>query len=153
MAAAWDFMVAKSDLRQAQVVPGIDPDAVPLAPGQSLLAIERFALTANNITYGVIGEQFGYWRFFPAPDGLGRIPVWGYARVVRSENADVAAGLRLFGYLPMSSHFTASLKPAAAALSTARRIAPACRRPTTATLRSASQKASMTIAPCCDRCS
>ncbi len=110
MSTAWDFVVAKGDLRQARIVPAADPSDVPLASGQSLLAVERFALTANNITYGVIGESFGYWRFFPAEAGSGRIPVWGYARVIRSESPDVPVGQRVFGYLPPSSHMTATLK-------------------------------------------
>ncbi|TWT05093.1 DUF2855 family protein [Reyranella sp. CPCC 100927] len=113
MSTAWDFVVAKSDLCQARMVPAADPNDVPLASDQSLLAVERFALTANNITYGVIGESFGYWRFFPAEAGLGRIPVWGYARVIRSGRPDVAVGQRVFGYLPPSSHMTATLQAAA----------------------------------------
>jgi len=113
VSTAWDFVVAKTDLRQARIAPAAAPDAVSLAPGQSLLAVERFALTANNITYGVIGEAFGYWRFFPAAQGLGRIPVWGYARVIRSGSPDIAVGQRVFGYLPPSSHMTATLKAAA----------------------------------------
>jgi len=112
MSTAWDFVVAKTDLRQARIAPAVPVDAVSLTPGQSLLAVERFALTANNITYGVIGEAFGYWRFFPAAEGLGRIPVWGYARVIRSGNPDIAVGQRVFGYLPPSSHMTATLQAA-----------------------------------------
>ena len=99
--AGWDVVIDKADLRRAEVRPA--PDA-PLADGEARLAVESFALTANNITYGVIGEQFGYWKFFPAPEGLGRIPVWGFARVVESRAPDAPVGLRLFGYLPMSSH-------------------------------------------------
>ena len=48
--------------------------------------------------------MIGYWKFFPAPEGQGRIPVWGFAQVVRSNAADAPEGLRLFGYWPMSSH-------------------------------------------------
>lgn len=52
----------------------------------------------------MFGEQIGYWRFFPAPEGWGRIPVWGHARVMESRHAQIQAGERLFGYMPMSSH-------------------------------------------------
>ncbi len=45
-----------------------------------------------------------YWDFFPAPDGWGRVPMWGFAEVERSEADGVEAGTRLFGYLPPSSH-------------------------------------------------
>ena len=63
----------------------------------------------RDVTYGAVGDQIGYWRFFPAPEGMGRIPVWGFARVVRSNAADAPEGLRLFGYWPMSSHTVARL--------------------------------------------
>lgn len=101
----WDLLVDRTDLRRTQLAP-MDPEA-PLADGEALLEIESFALTANNVTYGAVGEQIGYWKFFPAPEGMGRIPVWGFARVVRSKAADAPEGLRLFGYWPMSSHTVA----------------------------------------------
>ena len=98
----WDLLVDRSDLQRTTLV-AADAD-IALTDGEALLAIERFALTANNITYGAAGDMIGYWKFFPAPDGQGRIPVWGFARVVRSKAADAPVGLRLFGYWPMSSH-------------------------------------------------
>ena len=67
------------------------------------MAIESYALTANNITYGVAGETMKYWNFYPAAAGMGRIPVWGFGRVVQSSRPDVAVGERLYGYWPMSS--------------------------------------------------
>jgi hypothetical protein len=106
--SAWDALIRKSDLRQVEVRASDLPDR-PLADGEVLLAVERFSLTANNITYGAMGDAFGYWKFFPAPEGQGRIPVWGFATVVKSAAPEVAEGLRLFGYLPMSTHFTMRL--------------------------------------------
>ena len=103
----WDVLVARDDLRHVEVREAA-PRA-PLADGEVRLEVERFALTANNITYGLIGEAFGYWKFFPAEGELGRIPVWGFARVVESQAAETPVGLRVFGYLPMSSSFTARL--------------------------------------------
>lgn len=79
------------------------PDAGALAAGQVRLAVEQFALTANNVTYAVHGEDFGYWGFFPAPEGLGIVPVWGFARVEESRADGVAVGSRWFGYWPMGS--------------------------------------------------
>ncbi|MDP3749114.1 MAG: DUF2855 family protein [Phenylobacterium sp.] len=105
--AAWDILVDRKDLRRIEMRPA--PDPAPLGEGEARLEVERFALTANNITYGIIGDSFGYWKFFPAADGLGRIPVWGFAKVVESRAAEIPVGLRLFGYLPMSTHFTARL--------------------------------------------
>jgi hypothetical protein len=110
MTATWDFLIDKNDLARTEQQAGPAPEVIALEAGEVLLAVERFALTANNITYGAMGEAFGYWRFFPAPEGWGRIPVWGYARVVRSMVSDLAIGTRVFGYLPMSSHFKAQLR-------------------------------------------
>lgn len=101
----WDLLVDRGDLTKTRLAPS-DPD-VALADGEALLEVESFALTANNVTYGAVGDQIGYWRFFPAPEGWGRIPVWGFARVVRSNAPDAPEGLRLFGYWPMSSHTVA----------------------------------------------
>jgi hypothetical protein len=80
---------------------------VPLAPlpeGAVRLAIESFSVTANNITYAVVGDGFKYWDFFPAPDGLGIVPMWGHARVIESRHPEIAVGERVYGYLPMASH-------------------------------------------------
>jgi hypothetical protein len=45
-----------------------------------------------------------YWDFFPAQDGWGRVPMWGFAEVERSEAEGVEPGTRVYGYLPPSSH-------------------------------------------------
>ena len=37
----------------------------PLAQGQVRLRVERFALTANTVTYATTGDTLGYWDFFP----------------------------------------------------------------------------------------
>jgi hypothetical protein len=65
--------------------------------------IDSYALTANNVTYGVVGETMKYWSFYPAAAGMGRIPVWGFGTVARSSRPDVAVGERLYGFWPMSS--------------------------------------------------
>ncbi len=94
--------VKKNDLAQTR---WHDSDTPALAEGQILLAVEKYALTANNITYAVVGDGFGYWNFFPTGDGeWGIVPVWGFAKVVASEHADIAVGERVYGYLPMASH-------------------------------------------------
>lgn len=72
--------------------------------GQLLLSVDRFAFTANNITYAAYGDILGYWHFYPASEGWGVIPVWGFADVVESRVEGVEVGERLFGYWPMSSH-------------------------------------------------
>lgn len=101
MTVSTDFLVSKSDLAQTRLV---ETDLGALAEGQILLRIEKFALTANNITYAVVGEQMAYWNFFPAEEGWGRVPVWGFATVAESRRLEFAVGERVYGYLPMSSH-------------------------------------------------
>jgi hypothetical protein len=96
-----DFLVKRDDLRECRIAEAAPP--VPEA-GQALLRVERFGLTANNVTYAVMGEAMSYWNFFPAADGWGRVPMWGFATVERSEVPGVEAGTRVYGYLPPSSH-------------------------------------------------
>lgn len=79
-------------------------EAPQLAAGMVRLAIESFSVTANNVTYAVVGDGFRYWDFFPAPDGFGIVPMWGHARVIESRCEGVAEGERVYGYLPMATH-------------------------------------------------
>lgn len=104
MADAWDLVVRTDDLRTTNVLEAPKPGDVELGPGQVLVAIDHFSLTANNVTYGALGDELDYWRFYPAPEPWGRIPAWGYAEVVASRDAEVTPGARIFGYLPMSTH-------------------------------------------------
>lgn len=97
--------VRKDQLHEAELVelqPGL------LADGAVRLAIESFSVTANNVTYAVVGDGFGYWNFFPAPagegGGTGIVPMWGHARIVESNHAEIAVGERVYGYLPMATH-------------------------------------------------
>jgi hypothetical protein len=95
-----DFLVDKKDLRRTRLAS--DLPAPAQGPGRAVLAIEKFAFTANNVTYGAVGEMIGYWSFFPAPEGWGRIPVWGVAVVEDPGDTGLRAGERVYGYLPMS---------------------------------------------------
>jgi Protein of unknown function (DUF2855) len=96
-----DFLVNRQDLRECRIAAS---DAPELASGQALLRVRSFGLTANNITYAVFGQMMSYWDFFPAPDGWGRVPMWGFAEVARSQAEGVEPGVRLYGYLPPSSY-------------------------------------------------
>jgi hypothetical protein len=103
-----NFLVRKNQLAETRL--RTSPHA-PLAAGQVRVAIESFALTANNITYARFGGAMHYWDFFPAgEDGWGSIPVWGFARVVESRCEGVPVGEKLYGYYPMASHVV--LEPA-----------------------------------------
>ena len=95
------FVVAPGDLASTRVIEQPIPSP---NDGELLLKVDRFAFTANNITYGEIGDKLGYWRFFPAAEGWGHIPVWGFADVLASRHEAFAAGERLYGFLPMATH-------------------------------------------------
>lgn len=75
-----------------------------LNTGQVLLKVSEFSLTANNITYAAMGDFLKYWEFFPAAEGEGIIPVWGFAEVVSSECEGVEVGEKFYGYYPMSTY-------------------------------------------------
>src|ERR1700694_91394 len=99
-----DFIVARNDLQQCKFIETQLPDAADL-PGEALLIkIDRFAFTANNITYAVLGDQLKYWQLFPTPENFGNIPVWGFGEVIASKHPGIFEGDRLFGYFPMATH-------------------------------------------------
>jgi hypothetical protein len=100
-----DFEVRTTDLHSHRIVDGPVPEP---AVGEVLFHIDHAALTANNITYGAFGHVMGYWNFFPADDGWGRVPVWGFADVVSSRVDGVVDGERFYGYFPMSTHLIVS---------------------------------------------
>ena len=93
--------VARNDLTELETV---EQKAPSIVEGEVLLRVESFAVTANNVTYAVVGEQVGYWNFFPAPEGKGIVPMWGHAEVVESNHPEIAVGERVYGYLPMATH-------------------------------------------------
>jgi Protein of unknown function (DUF2855) len=96
-----DFLVAKDDLHRCRVREG--PPPPELEARQALLSVDAFGLSANNITYAMFGEAMSYWRFFPAEEGWGRVPVWGFADVSASRHQALEEGTRVYGYLPPSS--------------------------------------------------
>jgi hypothetical protein len=99
-----DFVVARHDLQQCKFIETQLPDAAALPDDALLIKIDRFALTANNITYAVTGDQLKYWQLFPAPEKFGNIPVWGFGEVIASKHPGISEGERLFGYFPMATH-------------------------------------------------
>lgn len=95
-----DFLVARDDPRSCRFADGEPPEP---ADGEALLRVESFGLTSNNVTYALLGDDLGYWRFFPAAEGWGKLPVWGFAEVAKSRAAALDEGVRVFGYLPLST--------------------------------------------------
>jgi hypothetical protein len=105
-----ELRVRRDDLASCVLVEG-ESRRAELDEDEAQLLVERFALTANNVTYAALGERLGYWRLFPAPEGWGRIPAWGYARVVGSRSPALAEGQRVFGLVPMGSYLTVRPAP------------------------------------------
>ncbi|MDG4807526.1 DUF2855 family protein [Micromonospora sp. WMMD1120] len=106
MADSWSFAVARADLGQTTLV---DVAAPAIRAGEALLRVDRVGLTANNVTYAVLGDSMRYWRFFPpSAYGLGPQwglpPLWGFADVVASAVPGVEVGQRIYGYLPPAGH-------------------------------------------------
>ena len=106
-----EFQTHKNDITKTRLVDvGNHADDFTLADGEILVKVERFSFTANNVTYGAVGEQIGYWQFFPPhlTDGddadWGIVPVWGFAEIVASNNPDMKIGERSYGYFPMANY-------------------------------------------------
>ena len=101
-----NFLVRKDQLGTTTVRTS---RASALAEGRIRVAIDRFALTSNNITYAAMGDAMQYWQFYPVNDELGdgvawgSIPVWGFGTVQASNHLDIAVGERLYGYFPMAN--------------------------------------------------
>ncbi len=103
--------IRRDSIGDAEVHEESCPD---LGDGQIRLRIDRFAVTANNISYAGSGDLLGYWDFFPSSDPLtwGRVPAVGYAEIVESRNADLPVGGRYHGWFPMAETvvFTATAR-------------------------------------------
>jgi NADPH:quinone reductase-like Zn-dependent oxidoreductase len=98
---AWTLAVDRDDLTNTTLT----EDEIPeVGAGEALLRVDRVGMTANNVTYALMGDAMHYWDFFPAEPGLGLVPLWGFADVVASGTDGVEVGTRVYGYLPPSSH-------------------------------------------------
>lgn len=106
--AGAEFLVDRSNINQSKFFTTCEAAERALDAGEARMRIERFAFTANNITYAAFGDAMKYWNFFPAKDGFGNVPVWGFAEIVESNADGVSVGDRFYGYYPMSSHLIVS---------------------------------------------
>jgi len=63
----------------------------------------------------VTGDRIGYWHYFDPNaygievDNHGRMPVWGYAKVIESQREEVEVGKVIYGFLPITQSF--DMKP------------------------------------------
>ena len=106
-----EFQTNKNDITKSRLVEsGNRAEDFTLGEGEVLAKVERFSFTANNVTYGAVGEQIGYWEFFApslaadeSADEWGIVPVWGFAEIVASNNPDIHIGERSYGYFPLAN--------------------------------------------------
>lgn len=105
---AAELLVNKSDISKTQFNAACPAADQALNAGEIRFEMERFAFTANNITYAAFGEAMKYWNFFPGHNGGGFVPVWGFATVVESSADGVSVGDKYYGYFPMASHLIVS---------------------------------------------
>ena len=96
----WALSIDRKTITDVSIV---ETEARPLADGEVRLAIDSFALTANNITYAAFGDAMRYWDFFPGDDGRCRLPVWGFAEIAESRVDGLTAGERIYGYCPAAA--------------------------------------------------
>lgn len=91
----------------------VDSVIETVPPQNVLIRVDKFGWSANNITYGVLGEDshFRYFDFHPAPKTRntspkthGVIPVWGFGTVVESNIEKIPVGERVFGYFPSAKY-------------------------------------------------
>jgi hypothetical protein len=153
-----DFIVARHNLQDCKFIEARLPDANALADETLLIKVDRFAFTANNITYAALGDQLKYWQLFPAPENFGIIPVWGFGEVIASRHPSIETGERLFGYFPMATHLVIEAADVSKrGLRMLPRIGKAWRRCTMLTRASAAtlltSAVAATIRHCCGRCS
>ena len=91
----------KNDLSKTRIVQTKNPE---IEAEEISVSIESFAFTSNNVTYGVAGNTIGYWQFFKTTEDAnnewGCIPVWGFAKIIKSNVDELIVGERLFGYFP-----------------------------------------------------
>ena len=91
----------KNDLSKTRIVQTKNPE---IEAGEISVLIESFAFTSNNVTYGVAGNTIGYWQFFKTTEDAnnewGCMPVWGFAKIIKSNVDELIVGERLFGYFP-----------------------------------------------------
>ena len=98
---AWSLTVSRDDLSDAQLAEESLPE---IGSGEALLRVNRVGMTANNVTYALLGDAMHYWDFFPTRAGRGLVPLWGFADVEASQTDGVEVGARLYGYYPSASH-------------------------------------------------
>lgn len=95
------LLIDKGDITHSRIV---EESLQKIGEGEVLMKIEKYAFTTNNITYAVIGHKLGYWNFFPVDETWGKVPVWGFSKIIKSNCENVSVGEVYYGYYPMSEY-------------------------------------------------
>jgi hypothetical protein len=94
MTSSWTLAVDRDDLSRTSL---LETEVPRPADGEVVLRVDRVGVTANNVTYAVLGDAFRYWEFFPTLPGRGLVPLWGFAEVSASRVPGPAEGTRFYG--------------------------------------------------------
>ena len=62
MTTSWTLAMGRDDFARTALVYAPMPD---LSDGEVRLRVDRVGLSANNVTYAVLGQLLRYWQFFP----------------------------------------------------------------------------------------
>ena len=74
----------------------VEGDLPTPCEGKILVAIDKFATTANNVTYAAPGDMFGFWQFYPTgEDRWSKLIAWGIGEVVESRVDGISVGERV----------------------------------------------------------
>lgn len=108
----WRLLIDTDAIDKAYIDRHVDAPAVH--DGEVSVTLTRCGMSANNVTYAVLGNGFGpgidmpgYWTVFPSGvPGRGLLPVWGFAEVTQSRCHGIDEGEVLYGYFPLAGATT-----------------------------------------------
>ena len=103
---AYSLSLNLHDFRDARQIATFEATENAVSDGEILVKVDKLALTANSISYGLAGKSglIRYLDIFPATEGLANLPCWGYADIVASKHPQIEAGTRIYGFFPIASH-------------------------------------------------
>ena len=103
---AYSLSLNLHDFRDARQITTFEATENAVSDGEILVKVDKLALTANSISYGLAGKSglIRYLEIFPATEGLANLPCWGYADIFASKHPQLEAGTRIYGFFPIASH-------------------------------------------------
>ena len=57
-----ELLIDRDNYRNTKI---IETKSRPLVDGEVRVAIDKYGLTANNVSYAVSGDMIGYWKYYP----------------------------------------------------------------------------------------